>query len=174
MTETVSDPTNTHTNDLSSLIERQEVSLSRQLEWIRAIDTKTPIIIGLATTMLAVTGALSPKPQDLNLGWGVAMAMGSLPLIGCLSWCAAATFPHTAGPGSSMIYFGSICKLPHADYANALSTRSDAAYLVDLNAQCHRNAQIATAKYRAVQRAMLWLFMATPAWLVACYLLYKG
>ena len=161
-------------SDRSAIIQQQESSLDRQLEWIRAVDSKTPIIIGLATAMLAVTGALSPDPKSLTWATGVLMAIGSLPLIGSLCWCAAATFPHTEGPDGSLIYFGGISKRSSAKYTEAVSTRTTEDYLQDLNAQCHRNAQIATAKYRAVQRAHLWLFIATPVWLIACYLLYKG
>lgn len=59
-------------------------------------------------------------------------------------------------------------------YDAAVKGRSDRKYLEDLILQTHRNAQIATAKYRAVRHAMGWLFAGTPIWLVACYGLYQG
>lgn len=173
MSDTTSPLGNTQSADLTGIIARQEANLDRQLEWVRAVDSKAPIVIGLATAMLAVTGALSPAPKDLNWGMALVMALGSLPLLGCLCWCAAATSPRTKGAAGSMIYFGGICKTPRAEYGNKVNAWADADYLADLNAQCHRNAQIAAAKYQAVQRAFLGLFIATPAWLIACYLLYK-
>lgn len=160
--------------DRNTIIQQQESSLDRQLEWIRAVDSKTPIIIGFATAMLAVTGALSPDPESLTWTTGLLMSVASLPSIGSLCWCAAATFPQTDGPGGSMIYFGCISEMSSTKYAEMVSARTAEDYLSDLNSQCHRNAQIATAKYRAVQRALRWLFIATPVWLVSCYLLYKG
>jgi hypothetical protein len=174
MADITSTPGSAAPADLTRIIAQQEASLDRQLEWVRAVDSKTPIVVGLATTMLAVLGALSPAPMNLNCGTGLVMAFGGLPLVGCLCWCAAATFPHTSGPDGSMIYFGGICKVAPEEYGKKISAQTDAEYLVDLNAQCYRNAQIAVAKYRAVQRALLWLFIAMPAWLVASYLLYKG
>jgi len=168
------EPSSASDSPLAASIARQEAILDRQLDWIKAVDSKTPIIIGLATAMLAVTGALSPAAKDLNWGTGLLMAMGSLPLVGCLAFCAAATFPHTDGPKDSLIYFGAICKMPFNAYSAKANAQSEQGHLNDLNVQCYRNAQIATAKYAAVQKAMLWLFIATPFWLIACYLLYKG
>ncbi len=161
-------------HDLTSAIARQEAVLDRQLEWIKAVDSKVPIIVGLTTAMLAVITALSPAATDLSWSTLLLMATGSLPLAGCLTSCVIATFPHTDGPKDSFIYFGAICKLPFEVYATKASTRSEQDHLNDLTVQCYRNAQIATAKYSAVRKAMLWLFIAMPLWLVACYLLYKG
>lgn len=63
--------------------------------------------------------------------------------------------------------------LPNA-FAQAFVNQTDTGYLADLNAQCHRNAQIASTKYRAVQSGMKWLFVSVPLWLLACYFLYKA
>jgi hypothetical protein len=160
--------------DLPAAIERQEAVLQHQLDWIRAVDSKTPVVIGMATAMLAVTGAVSPAPGNLTWGTGLLMAVGGLPLLVAIAWSAAATFPQTSGPRGSMIFFGGIASLTYGEYSKAVSDRSDAQYLADLNAQCYRNAEIATAKYKAVRKAMAWLFLSTPLWLVACYFLYKG
>ena len=160
--------------DLLTVISRQETVLQHQLDWIRAVDSKTPVVIGVATAMLAVTGALSPAPTNVTWITGLLMAAGSLPLLVSIAWSAAATFPQTTGPRGSMIFFGGIASMTNTEYAKAVAGRSDVQHLEDLNAQCHRNAQIATAKYRAVRHAMGWLFVSTPLWLAACYLLYKG
>lgn len=158
----------------STAIEIQESNLDRQLEWIRAVDAKVPTVIGIATTMLAVTGALSPQPENLSWESGLWMALASIPLLVCLVFCAAATFPKTKGPAGSLIYFGGICERSHSEYSNAVSQRSDSEYLDDLNQQCHRNAELAKAKYAALQWAMRCLFVGTAFWLVGCYMLYKG
>jgi hypothetical protein len=161
-------------NDIDHRIERQEATLERLLEWIRAVDGKIPIVIGFATAMLAVTGALSPKPTTLTWGTGLLMAIGSLPLVVSLCFCAAAISPRLTGPHGSMIYFGGIAALTRAKYGVAILGRSDAEYLDDLIDQCHRNAKIAEAKYSAVRMALLWLFLGTPGWLISGYLLYNG
>jgi len=160
--------------DLLAVISRQETVLQHQLDWIRAVDSKTPVVIGVATAMLAVTGALSPAPTNVTWITGLLMAAGSVPLLVSIAWSAAATFPQTTGPRGSMIFFGGIASMTNTEYAKAVAGRSDVQYLEDVNAQCHRNAQIATAKYKAVRHAMGWLFVSTPVWLASCYLLYKG
>ncbi len=160
--------------DLKESIERQDASLARQLDWIRAVDGKTPIIIGIDTAMLAAIVAIAAEPTKFTAMAGLMVVLGSGAVIISLVCCIAATFPRTDGPEGSLIYFGSINNQRLDQYDEAIRQRSDAEYLTDLNAQCHRNAQIAASKYAAVTNAMMWLFIALPLWLIAGYMLYQG
>src|SRR5262245_13954557 len=72
---------------MADAIAREEATLSRQLEWIKAVDAKTPIIIGIDLALLAATAALAPKPNNIDpLPW-VYVAMSSLPVLVCLICC---------------------------------------------------------------------------------------
>lgn len=162
------------TPELASAIARQEATLQLQLDWIRAVDCKTPVVIGVATAMLAVTGALSPAPANITWVTGVLIIAAILPVLVCIGWCIASTFPQTTGPRGSMIFFGGIAAMAASEYSKAIGGRSDAEYLEDLNAQCHRNAEIAADKYKAVRHAMAWLFVSLLPWVATCSVLYKG
>lgn len=162
------------TSQLSDAIARQEAALTLQLDWVRAVDGKTPTVIGLATAMLTALGLAAPERADMTWLSILLLAVGSAPLLACLGYCVRATFPHTDGPAGSFIYFGGIADLALSQYSEKVKTRTAEEHLADLSRQVHRNAQIASAKYNAVQKAMRWLFIGTPLWLVIAYFLYKG
>jgi hypothetical protein len=159
---------------LDDAIARQERVLDLQLQWIAAVDGKLPIVIGLATAMLAAIGVVAPDPKDIGWWYGVLIAFGSVPLVVCLMFCARSTFPQTIGPVGSMIFFGGIADLPLSQYCEKVEARTRAEHLNDLCRQAHRNAQLAAMKFASVQMAMKWLYGGTASWLVAGYLLYKG
>ena len=162
------------TDPLDNAIARQERVLDLQLQWITAVDAKTPIIIGLATTMLASLCAIAPPRREIEWLDGVLLVVGAWPLATSLYHCMKATTPRTDGPSGSLIYFGGIADLAPSQYTEQVQGRSGAEYLSDLCRQVHRNAQIASAKFMSVQRATMWLFGGTGPWLIAVYFLYKG
>ena len=146
-----------------------EGTLSRLLEWIRAVDAKTPLVIAIATGMLGVIAAVAPKPGDLALRSSLAIALGAIPLIGSLVLCLMATFPQTRGPLDSLIFFGGIAKRSAQQFLDAERKRTQEEYLADLLAQCHRNAEIAASKYADLKRALYWLAASIPFWLWVIY-----
>lgn len=155
-------------------IELQERNLDRLLDWIRAVDTKTPIVMAIDTAMLGVVIALLPEPRVSTAQTVFWIAFGSSSLVLGLLLCALATFPQMAGPKNSLIFFGGIAGHTQADYARAVAGRSANEYLDDLNTQCHRNAQIALSKYKQVQRAVFWLLFGIGPWLITVYALTRG
>jgi hypothetical protein len=157
----------------AELVEREEHILGLQLEWIRAVDVKTPIVMAIATAGLGALFALLPKPTEFT-SWSLAwLVVGSGCLFLSVYLCGRATFPRTSGP-ESMIFFGGICKLTAAQYAERCTAREDDTYLADLMSQCYRNAEIARDKYKETRRAMIWLYAGIVPWLIAVYFLYKG
>ena len=83
-----------------------------------------------------------------------------------------ATFPRTKGPKDSFIYFGGIAERTLDQFRESVSTMTSDSYVSDLAAQCHRNAEIATAKFLWVQRALCCLYLSVPPWALALWLLY--
>ncbi len=159
--------------DTGAAITRQERILDLQLDWIRAIDAKMPILMAFATAMLAVLAAVTPEQEKISAATCAWVAVGGAALVTSLIFCAAATFPQTEGPRGSLIYFGGIGSMGPAEYGAAVASRSDEQHLADLVAQCHRNACIALGKYAHTRRAFIALFAGLAPWLWSIYRLYQ-
>lgn len=157
--------------DPSEQVDRQEKTLDRLLEWIRAVEAKIPIIMAIDTGMLGVLATVSPPPKDLTYGSFLWVALGASPVVASLVLCALATLPQTKGPQGSLLYFGSIASKSLSDYTDAVHRRTETEYLSDLILQSYRNAEIATSKYAHLRRALLWLVVSIPPWLIALYAL---
>jgi hypothetical protein len=155
-------------------IGRAEKTLDRLLEWIRAVDTKTPVVMAVDTAMLGVLAALAPSPDQFGATTWLCIAFGSVALIVSLGLCAMATFPQTKGPEGSLIYFGGIAARSAEAFAQAMYEQTNTQYLDDLLRQCHRNAEIAANKYARVRRALFWLVGGIVPWLATLYLLSRG
>ncbi len=84
-----------------------------------------------------------------------------------------ASFPRTEGPKGSLIYFGGIAQRAADQFRQTMLDLTTEAYLEDLAAQCHRNAEIATRKFAWVQRAMICLYLSVVPWALALWLLYN-
>ena len=155
-------------------VDRMEKSLQRMLDWIKAIDTKTQIALGLNVAMLGGLVAVTPKPESLNPAILGLLALGGLlPFVSCTQ-CIRAFFPNTKGPGDSRIFFGAIANRSLSGFRQALAKETTETYGDDLSEQVYRNAEIATGKYRMVKNAILLQGMAVVPWLIVCYFLFKG
>lgn len=157
--------------DPDTLIDRGEASLDRLLEWIRAVDAKTPVVMAIDTAMLGVIAATAPGPDHFCASTWLWIAVGTASLVVSLSLCALATFPQTKGPEGSLIYFGGIASRSLPGYIEAARSRTKAEHLDDLLKQCHRNAEIAASKFKYVRLALFWLVGGILPWLVAVYTL---
>ncbi len=151
-----------------------EVNLSRQLEWIRAADTRIALVLPLATTMLGVLAILSPKPTAWPFLAAIASSFAAFFLVMSLTFSAFAAFPRTKGPKGSLIYFDGIISRDVGQYANDVSEIDEATYFQDLASQVHVNAQIAGRKFFWVTRSMACLFISALPWLIGVYELYRG
>lgn len=155
-------------------IDRLEKSLQRMLDWNKAIDTKTQIVLGLNIAMLGGLVALSPEPDEFTTGALCGLAIGGFfPFLSCIQ-CIRGFFPQTKGPGDSLIYFGAIAKRTLDGFRKALANETDEAYVADLEEQVYRNAQISTSKYTLVKNAILFQAIGIIPWLIVSYVLYKG
>lgn len=156
------------------IVEVQTAELARLLDWVRAVDAKVPVLTAISCAIIASVAAVAPAADKLTWSTVLLIAAGVVPQFASLVCCALATFPQTRGPAGSLIFFGGVAGRSAEQYRKDVSALTPSAYLADLTAQCHRNAEIAALKYRRVRSATAWLFLGIGPWVLALYLLYKG
>ena len=151
-------------------IARQEGILDRQLEWIRASDSKIPPLAILNAAMLAAVVALAPQfgcwttAIWLSSGAYAALFSGSLALL------ALSVIPRMGRSKGSVVYFDSVRRVSLRSYRRQVRRLTDEDYFSDLIEQSYRNAKIAGVKFRRMRTAMaLWIFAAIP-WALTIYL----
>lgn len=159
--------------DTQRRIDLMEDALTRQLKTNIAADTKVATLIGINTTMLAVLAALINRIGDASV-WTVILVVISAGALLCgILFLSLSSVPRTSTTTSSVIFFGSIARMSSTSYADAIRGISAEAYLDDLIEQTHRTAEIATEKYRWIQRAQQAWYYAIVPWLIAVYFLAR-
>lgn len=155
----------------SERIQILETCLDRQLGWIRAADTKSALALAINTAMVGVLASLSPHEYNALL---IITIIGAfMPLLSIAYLCSAA-FPRTTGPGGSLVYFGGISERTADQFRRSVSELSEESYFEDIANQCHRNAEIASLKYRRVQAAYCFLFAGVVPWIIVVNVLYAS
>ena len=152
-----------------------ETNLGRQLHWIAAADTKAAFAFTLNTAMLGLLAAVAPRSTAtwtiapaIFTSFAVALGLASLLFL------SFASFPRTLGPKGSLIYCIGVAQRNLEQFKQAVTSLTAEAYIDDLAAQCHRNAEIATRKFTWVQRAILCLYLSVTPWALALFLLYSA
>lgn len=152
-----------------------ETNLGRQLLWIAAADTKAAFAFTVNTAMLGVLAAVAPKSAAtwtiapaIFASFAVALGLASLIFL------SFASFPRTQGPKGSLIFCGGIAQRNLEQFKQAVTSLTAGAYIDDLVAQCHRNAEIAICKFSWIQRALLCLYLSVTPWALALFLLYSA
>jgi hypothetical protein len=150
--------------------------LERNLQWISAAEIKAAAIVALDTAMLgALTAAFSAVPTAERTAWTVLWSLLSCACLLAALLCTAMVFlPRTAGPPSSLLFFGQIAKTTADDYADSFRKATSSGFLDDCLKQIHRNSEIACAKFEWVRRAMIWSFCAVLPWIAALACLMKA
>lgn len=161
----------TSKKDISEDLERD---LERLLGWVRSAESRLALVLPLSTTMLGALCVLAPEASKWSVPGGIFTSIAGLLLAGSIVCSALASFPRTSGPKGSLIFFGGIAETELEQYSKAVRKRTDEEYLIDLEAQCHRNAKIAQRKYYWVQWSMGAMFAGALPWVIALYLLYSG
>jgi hypothetical protein len=159
--------------DTNRLIDLMEDALTRQQKTNSAADTKVSTLIGINTTMLAVLAALITRVGQASpwMVFFVVLSAGGL-LTGIL-FLSLSSVPRTSRTTSSVIFFGSIASMSSEAFRDAMRGISPEDYLNDLLEQIHRTSEIATAKYRWIQRAQLAWYWSIVPWLITVYELAK-
>jgi hypothetical protein len=151
-----------------------EKELARLLEWVRASESRLALVLPLSTAMLGALAVLAPAANKWTVFTAVTSSFASLFLSLSMVFSACASFPRTSGPKGSVIYFGGVVDRDLVQYEKAMRDLQEEDYIQDLARQCHRNAQIAVAKYSWTRRAIACLFFGTGPWAIALFLLYRG
>lgn len=152
-------------------IDRQEKILARLLEWIRASDARVPPIAALNTAMLGVIAAFASNEDDWTMVLSAVVAVTLALLTVSLILLALATFPRIEGPERSVTFFEGIISRDVSTYQVDLNAMTEEGYLVELIEQSHRNAEIASAKFRYVRFAMITWFVGIAPWIYTLYAL---
>ena len=144
-----------------------ETNLARIHTQITTADGKGSIVFALCTAMLGVLAALVSSVTPCR-GLGLwASAVSAVALFLALLAVAASAFPRTRAGRPSLSYFGSISTMTTDEFLRACDAVDETQFRADLLIQCHRNAEIATAKFQWLRRAMIFLFVSAVPWLVA-------
>ena len=151
-------------------IARQERILDRQLEWIRASDSKIPPLAILNAAMLGALVALAPQfgcwTSVVWMVFGIYLGLSAISLMLLIF----SVIPRMGGSKSSVIYFDSVRRVSLRSYRRQVRRLTDEDYFSDLIEQSYRNAKIAGVKFRRMRTAMaLWIIAAIP-WALTIYL----
>lgn len=148
---------------LSDRIQAAERNLERLLEWVNRFDSKSSLVLGIDASMLGVVSGLAP-PFRMWTGLAVTLAGLTITLLAVgLGFVFAGVFPRTKGP-KSLLYFGSVGKMPFSDYRQMFLEQTDRSYLNDLLEQCHRNSEILNHKFGALQWSYRAVLFAVIPW----------
>lgn len=161
---------------MSDNFERVQVAqwiLDKQLAWITAADAKVAVIVALDTAVFAaLAAAYASAKSPVACASLMSLATGIL-LVIALACAAMSLFPRIDGPKESLVFFGPVATVAHADYIVALAAASLDKLHADIAAQIHRNAEIAKLKHGWVRKSMGWSFLAALPWATAVYLLVQ-
>lgn len=160
--------------EIDRCIAMMEKAFERQLQNSVAADTKVETYIGINTTMLAVLAALVTHPTSLSFWMILLAATSASGLLLGLVFLSLSSVPRITRGTKSIIFFGSIAKQPREAYAEAVKNASLEEYLDDLIRQTHRTAEIASEKYRWIQRSQKAWYASLVPWLLTVYSLFKG
>lgn len=143
----------------------------RQLAWISAAEVKVGVVVTIQVAMLAGLGAAFSAATKKST-WALGSTTACVLLAAVAIICAAmAVRPRTAGPASSLLFFGKVQELSEPDFTYRFKKVTDEELLADYSAQIHVNAQIATRKHDWVGKSVMVSFMSAIPWLSAIGLL---
>lgn len=140
-----------------------EKNLERQIGFVRASETRIRFLLPALSVTLAIWFAGFQKSDFSDT---FTILTGVLSIIGfLLSYYFAweAMFPDIDGPKNSLIFFGGIASRSKENFQNEIEEIDEETYLSDLSDQTYINAKIATRKFKATQKSMMfWYFSLIP------------
>lgn len=155
--------------DTKEKIEMLEKNLSRQLDWIRAADSKVAPIIVLTSSMLGTTAAAVSRTPTFNMFILTVTILTVAPLLMALVYVAMANFPHFNPDTGSIIFFGSINQAGLSSFERRANEITADEYFRDLSAMCYNSAHIAHLKFLHIKKAMVFLLMGILPWVILIY-----
>ena len=146
--------------------------LSLQLTWVRAAESKVTALFAVDTAMLGILAALTKDHESWQISEAVFLSLSSIALLLSIGALVCVLFPRLSGPRGSNIFFGGIAAQDQGKYIENILNVSDDGLARDLACQIHRNAEVASEKYKFVNFAFIATFASLPFWLAAIYNLY--
>jgi hypothetical protein len=144
--------------------------LEKQIAWIAAADSKVAVLGPLPLAMMAISLS-DAYVAGMDFSWQhIPLAASTLFLCVSLFYSKATLSPRLNGPKQSNVFFGQIAKSSASEFRAILNQTSKESWKHDLIDQIHRNACIADNKHKNVQRAIFWLTIASPIWLLSILL----
>lgn len=159
--------------DTKNRIEILENSLTRLLAWIDSANSTTKFLFTISTAMLGAIMLLTPAMSKWTIASAVVSSIAVVLLLSSLLMSSLVYFPRTKGPKDSLIFFGGITNMDKDNYETAINALTDEEYIADLINQCHRNAEIVSAKYTWLKRALISLYLCALPWALAIYFLVQ-
>jgi hypothetical protein len=157
--------------DDNERIRVMESNLDRMIGWVGSHDGKASFLLGIATALLAVLANDFVRAEEAG---GLARLFAVLPIlpIGLVFvFLFRGAYPRTkverTAHQPSLIFFGTLAGLRSDQLRERVAGLDSTAYLRDLCDQCVEVAAIVDAKFKALERAYLFLFISLPLWLLS-------
>lgn len=151
-----------------------EQILSRQLDWISAVETRIGLLLTVEIAMLAALSTVLTTTKPYVGAAYIVACLSLAALVIALSFLCLASFPRLNGPSNSVIFFGTIAKRGRDEYIETMSNLSVEDYVSDLAVQVHRNAEIASAKFRYVRWSLKVLLTSVLFWGISFVIIVAG
>jgi hypothetical protein len=152
-------------SEMSMLI--AESALNKQLDWVRAADSKIPPLFAIDVAMLTVIASQQSAVSACGTAAVTCALIGVALLIASIFSLAAAAVPRLGSSTPSIVYFRGIVEMGREEFLSMMYRAEPADYVEELHKQAFLNAEIATKRYTAVSWAYRFAFAAFPFWLLA-------
>lgn len=158
--------------DINDKIELLERNLARQLDWIRAADTKIAPVILITTFLLGTSVAFISRASVLS-GVTISLAIICVGMLLYTLFCMImVNFPRITRHDESSIFFEGVKATDFAGFEKKIAAMTRETYFHDLSNTCYENAMIASVKFGYVKKAMIALFLAIIPWVVLVYIIF--
>ena len=155
--------------EINKIIEKAELNLERQIEWIGKHDIKTSFVAGVAIAMLGVAANLDYSILRCT-SYTIVITLTFLLLALSLFYVYLSQFPKVNSPNHSLLFFGTIADRKLNKFQEEFKSINEEKYLEDLLHQTHVNADIVKKKFNYLKLALIFLLLAVIPW---SFMIYK-
>lgn len=148
--------------------------LSKNIGWVNTADTKAGFVFLISTAMLGILAAFLPAWDAFTISSAIWTIISATLLAGSILFLALVNFPELEGPPNSLIFFGTAAKMKRDEFTAKALQGLTSELLMDMAGQCHRTAEIAQYKFRKLQLAFLFLFLAFVPWIITLIVLFPN
>ena len=155
--------------NLNDRIDFLEKNLERQIDWIRAADTKIVPIMFITTSLLGTTAAFISKTPEVS-GLVLILAIICISTLLTTLYCIVmVSFPRIKNNNQSLILFEGIKHSGYKSFEKKIHELSQETHFKELAKMCHSSSLIASRKFYYVKKAMIFLFSSIIPWVLLIY-----